>query len=60
MSIYKNGQKVLGSFNDVTGFVEKSDITTTINSSSTDSQYPSARAVYNTLKDLFGKYGTVD
>ena len=28
MSIYKNGQKVLGSFNDVTGFVKKSDLET--------------------------------
>ena len=52
MSIYKNGQKVLGSFNDVTGFVEKSDITTTINSSSTDSQVPSAKSVWdNAIKD---------
>ena len=28
MSIYKNGQKVLGSFNDVTGFVKESDLET--------------------------------
>ena len=52
MSIYKNGQKVLGSFNDVTGFVEKSDITTTINSSSTDNQVPSAKSVYDKVKSM--------
>ena len=28
MSIYKNGQKVLGSFNDITGFVKESDLET--------------------------------
>ena len=28
MSIYKNGQKVLGNFNDVTGFVKESDLET--------------------------------
>ena len=55
MSIYKNGQKVLGSFNDVTGFVEKSDITTTIDSSSTDTEVPSTKAVYyNVIKDKLG------
>ena len=35
-------------------------VTSLLSSSSTDNQYPSARAVYNTLKDLFGQYGTVD
>ena len=31
MSIYKNGQKVLGSFNDVTGFIEKDNLETELN-----------------------------
>ena len=45
---------------DTTIEVESNKVTSLLSSSSTDSQYPSARAVYNTLKDLFGKYGTVD
>ena len=53
MSIYKNGQKVLGNFNDVTGFVEKSDITTTIDSTSTDTEVPSALATFNLLKTIY-------
>ena len=40
--------------------VESNKVTSLLSSSDTDSQYPSARAVYNTLKDLFSKYGTVD
>ena len=61
MSIYKNGQKVLGSFNDVTGFVEKSDITTTINSSSTEAQIPSAKSIYyNCIEGIEINQTTID
>lgn len=39
--------------------VTSNKVTSLLSSSSTDSQYPSAQAVYNTLKGLFGQYGTV-
>lgn len=55
MSIYKNGQKVLGSFNDVTGFVEESDIVTTLDNTATDEQIPSALATYTELNKKIDK-----
>lgn len=45
---------------DTTIEVTSNKVTSLLSSSDTDNQYPSALAVYNTLKGLFGKYGTVD
>ena len=45
---------------DTTIEVESNKVTSLLSSSNTDNQYPSASAVYKTLKSLFGQYGTVD
>ena len=45
---------------DTTIEVTSNKVTSLLSSSDTDNQYPSALAVYNTLKGLFGQYGTVD
>lgn len=50
--IYIGNSEIAGSQGDLTGYVEKTSISTSLSSSSTDSQVASAKCVYDALGNI--------
>ena len=57
--LYSGGVKVLTAHQDISGKENSSNKITSITSSSTDTQYPSAKAVYTLVGDIASALATI-